>query len=129
MKYALFLDDVRQRHQVTWVKLPEHPLWAICRSYEEFCKVINNEGLPEFISFDHDLHDEHYKAYFKWREDKQPIDYQSFKVKSGLHCADWLKKYCAKKNLPIPPFIIHSLNEYGVDTITWTLTQDKNFLT
>lgn len=43
----LYLDDIR---------IPEDPEnWDIVRSYEEFVEYIFANGIPDFISFDHDL--------------------------------------------------------------------------
>ena len=57
--YYLFLDDERYPKQVTWVNLPLVD-WVIVRNYNEFVKKIEEDGMPVFISFDHDLADEHY---------------------------------------------------------------------
>lgn len=42
----LFLDDVRN---------PPDDTWVVVRSYDEFVNYIEKEGVPDFISFDHDL--------------------------------------------------------------------------
>lgn len=49
MAYKLYLDDIRN---------PDQPCeWVICRTVGEAIKTINANGLPELISFDHDLGD------------------------------------------------------------------------
>ena len=60
MSYSLFLDDCRMPHQVNWVRIPDVE-YEIVRSYEDFVAKIEKKGLPEFVSFDHDLCVEHYK--------------------------------------------------------------------
>lgn len=66
--------------------------WEIVRYYKEFVEIIQKCGLPETISFDHDLGDD----------------------KTGFDCAKWLINYCIdnKKELPADIFI-HSMNTAG----------------
>ncbi len=107
----LFLDDYRRPSDVHWVDLPLGP-WAIVQSYEEFIAWVLKNGLPELISFDMDLHDEHYpwhpltKPYFERGE----IPYHLYKEKTGRDCALWLIDYCKKNKKELPQYIIHSLN-------------------
>jgi hypothetical protein len=44
--HNLFLDDER---------FPIGDNWEIVRSYEEAVEFVLNNGLPRFVSFDHDL--------------------------------------------------------------------------
>ena len=44
--YRLFLDDLRDPPDATWV---------VARSFEEAVNIIAISGCPELISFDHDL--------------------------------------------------------------------------
>lgn len=46
MPYKLFIDDER---------FPVKPDWFVCRSSREAIDAVSHYGLPEFISFDHDL--------------------------------------------------------------------------
>lgn len=39
----LFLDDIREVKDVTWVKLPERNDWKIVRSYDEFVNFIQKK--------------------------------------------------------------------------------------
>ena len=59
MTYKLFIDDTREPSDVTWV---------IVRSYDEAIAYIVSHGLPNFISFDHDLSDNSLTGYdiAKW---------------------------------------------------------------
>lgn len=50
----LFLDDLRQPGDVTWVNIPSVE-WAIVRSCDEAVDWVKENGFPKFISFDHDL--------------------------------------------------------------------------
>jgi hypothetical protein len=41
------------------------------------------------------------------------IPYDSYKEKTGYHCAKWLVEYCLDKNLKLPDFQVHSMNPVG----------------
>lgn len=122
--YYLFLDDDRKPEDVTWVKLPLYN-WTIVRSYKEFVEIITKNGLPKFITFDHDLADEHYKhgrvsEYTKF-------DYDQVKEKTGFHAAKWLVEYCLDKNLPLPDFAVHTKNPCGEENIKSLLYSFRDF--
>jgi len=62
-KRLLFLDDIRYPVEVYRYTKQDVFLrkdWHIVRNYEQFINRILEKGLPEMISFDHDLADEHY---------------------------------------------------------------------
>ncbi|MCR5496024.1 MAG: hypothetical protein K6F15_10355 [Treponema sp.] len=91
MKKLLWLDDLRNPedyikddYDITWVK-----------NYDEFVNLINEQGLPDVICFDHDLGEE----------------------KSGYDCAKFLIEYCQARNLDIPQYDIQSSNIVGKDNI------------
>lgn len=109
--YNLFLDDCRFPHHVKWINLPDVK-WQIVRSYEEFTSFINKNGLPDIISFDHDLADEHYKDLNRSFISKK-IRYDSFKEKTGYECAQWLIQYCVDNKLRLPHYEVHSMNPIG----------------
>ena len=118
--YYLFLDDTRTPNQVTWVEIPRVREWTIVRSYDEFVKVIEERGLPNHTSFDHDLAEPHYIAYMEAVSGLvvAPLDYSSFKEKTGYHCARWLVDYCIDHGwLALPEYTIHSMNVIGKDNI------------
>jgi len=114
-KYNLFLDDVRLPKNVTWVNLPLVN-WTIVRNYLEFVKIITENGLPDNVTFDHDLAAEHYNPTMY---SDNPNDYNklytagSFKEKTGLECVKWLVEYCMDKNLDFPSYTIHTMNPIG----------------
>ncbi len=67
MKYNLFLDDMRIPEAVFKYIGDDRYInndWVIVRSYNEFTKHIRKHGIPETISFDHDLADIHYLSQF-----------------------------------------------------------------
>lgn len=110
----IFLDDVRQPEDVTWVKLPKVE-WTIVRNYDEFVKLLESlKQPPLMISFDHDLADEHYKNMKGTAKD--------FKEKTGLSCAKALVEIALdKKWKKVPPFKVHSMNPVGKKNIEDTL--------
>ena len=127
MEYKLFLDDVRiPCHCVTYMHKrigAMNPIylergWVICRNFHCFIETIKDLGLPSFISFDHDLAEEHYA---------QPDDViGGYKEKTGYDCAKWLVDYCFDNDLEIPDFACHSMNPVGVERIMNLLNRAKN---
>jgi hypothetical protein len=117
MSYRLFLDDERMPKQVTWVNLPLGP-WVIVRDYDEFVKCIMTNGLPEFVTFDHDLAIEHYIPEVKEEE---------YTEKTGMDCAKWLVDYCLDNGSKLPNFEVHSKNPAGAANIRSLLQNFKQF--
>ena len=87
----LYLDDIRN---------PKTKGWIVLRNYDEFVNYISINGLPEEISFDHDLGEE-----------------VVFENKNGYDCAKWLCEYCWGNGLPLPTWNVHSANPVGRDNI------------
>lgn len=116
-KRLLFLDDIRypiDAHHYTRQDIFLRADWHIVRNYKQFINRILENGLPDMISFDHDLADEHYL---------QP-DSQQFIEKTGYDCAKWLTEYCMDNYLNLPDFFCHSMNPVGKENIERLL---KNF--
>ena len=117
MSYNLFLDDYRMpKDAFEYMKQPVfiEEKWIVVRNYYAFITLIENKGVPEIISFDHDLADSHY-------ENQEHLDADAYDImseKTGYHCAKWLIDYCIdnKKELP-KRIIIHSMNPYGSKNI------------
>jgi len=109
-KYSLYLDDFRDpidssyyRSESVYAELQ----WVVVRCYDEFVKTVQEIGIPETVSFDHDLADGHYAHQSK-------IDYNRFIEKTGFHCAEWLINHCIDNELKLPQTIlIHSMNPAG----------------
>lgn len=110
MSYHLFLDDIRDPHQVTWVKMPWFPgiKWEIVRSYDQFVAAIESKGIPAFVAFDHDLGIEHYLP---------EVDPKDYVEKTGRDCAQWLVNRCIDMDETIPSYVVHSMNPIGRDNI------------
>lgn len=81
----LFLDDLRT--------VPNG--FVGVTSYKEFTDFILKNGLPDFISFDHDLGLE----------------------ESGYDCAKWLVEFCMDQKRILPDFSVHSQNPVGKENI------------
>lgn len=123
MSYNLFLDDVRMPYIVgdyimPWKLKALYRLerWDIVRNYKEFVAFIESNGIPDVVSFDHDLADAHYdpdtwKEHFKYEEE------------TGLDCAKWLIQYCKKQGKPLPVCYCHSMNPVGKENILRELKQ------
>lgn len=115
MKKALYLDDVR----TPTTTIPGYEPWYVVRNYDEFVAWITEHGIPELISFDHDLADEHMDDYFKQIAifGFQQPDYESYKEKTGLDCAKWLVEYIQANNLQLNTVSVHSHNPVGSSNI------------
>lgn len=122
-EYLLFLDDYRDP-----LCLRDLKTWEVVRNYNEFVEKITKNGLPKFISFDHDLSWEHYPQN---KEDyEKPIDYNEpryARAKTGYHCAQFLIEYCQKNKLKLPAWQVHSMNPVGRVNINQLLTKYKEF--
>lgn len=96
MSYNLFLDDNRTPKMVfdmTKNQIYNNEIWVTAENYMSFIKTIREFGVPNIISFDHDISDE---------------------IRTGKHCAEWLIYYCLYHKVKFPKNIyIHSLNPVG----------------
>jgi hypothetical protein len=110
----LYLDDIRT---------PKTDGWIILRTYNEFVNWITKNGLPDEISFDHDLDYEHIKYYFNNGGHENPPNPQEveFREKTGYDAAKWLCDYCWSNGLPIPKWNVHSANPVGSKNIEFIL--------
>jgi hypothetical protein len=128
MAYKLFLDDIRQPIDCfsymhgrigKSVHIYLEKDWVVVKNYPQFIACIDKNGLPELISFDHDLADGHYHK--NMQEGMLNYDSSDFHDddlnKTGYHCAVFLKGRCAELNTPLPKCIVHSMNPVGVQNI------------
>jgi hypothetical protein len=104
----LFLDDLRNPSDCLYFSHLNVNLeiylqdWVIVRSYTVFVKWIETNGLPDFISFDHDL---------------GLPELPEFEEQNGMTCAKWLVNYCMDHNVILPDFAVHSSNPVGKQNI------------
>jgi spore coat polysaccharide biosynthesis protein SpsF (cytidylyltransferase family) len=101
--------------------------WKTVRNYDEFVSYITKNGLPDFISFDHDLSDEHYNPDMYNGQEIYNKHYAEFKEKTGMDCAKWLVDYCMDNKKELPDFVVHSMNPAGGENIKLLLDQFKEF--
>jgi hypothetical protein len=84
-----------------------------------------DHGIPDLVSFDHDLADGHYHK--NMQEGKLNYDAESFKSddynKTGYHCALWLRNLCYFNLVPLPKWYVHSANPVGTENIVALLKQ------
>lgn len=106
----IFLDDVRNPEEVTWVELPVLPegeSWTIVRSYNQFCDVVKFCMLTDTpvrrVCFDHDLAD--YSG-------------ELGKEKDGSDCAYVLADACCACDWSVPEYVVHSMNSAARNRIT-----------
>lgn len=110
--YNLFLDDYRNPEDCTgYVNSfgirPDtytNRSWVIVRNFKEFTSKIVEKGMPNLISFDHDLADIYYLMN----------DVGGFSTEeTGMDCAKWLVGYCMDTEIKLPDFLVHSMNPVG----------------
>ena len=120
----LFLDDLRIPKDAIGL-VPDNMNkfywsndWIIVRNFWEFCNYIQKFGLPDYISFDHDLADEHYTN----------SDTTDYKEKTGYECAKWLVDFCFDNGKSLPDYNVHSANPTGKQNIISYLENAKKHL-
>jgi hypothetical protein len=106
MTYNLFLDDMRNPSDVSWIDYEgrDPRTFVVVRNYVDFGHYIAEHGVPDFVSFDHDLADIHYIGRYA----VEP---------TGKECAVLLKRICKRLGVPFPAYKIHSMNPVGVERI------------
>lgn len=109
----LFLDDFRE---------PWNDSWDLVTNAVEFQRYIDRKGCPDVVSFDHDLHPDHYaphqmteSVYQKWLKAKNSHH------KTGHDCLKYLCDYCVENGLKLPKIFIHSQNLAGSAMMMSTL--------
>ena len=128
----LFLDDIREpkdAFEYTKQTMFVDKDWHVVRNYNEFVQWIESNGMPSFISFDHDLADTHYTPEHLWTDydkSKEWQDKQVHKEKTGYECAMWLVDFCIDNNLQLPKYYCHSMNPVGKDKIVSLLRSFQN---
>ena len=118
--YNLFLDDIRSPEDVfNYTGQPLYLMnkWIVVRNYDEFVKAITELGIPDTVSFDHDLADVHYDVQDHVDEDYYDL-MSAQNEKTGYHCAQYLLNHCLDNELDIPNVVwIHSMNGPGAKNI------------
>ena len=124
MTYSLFLDDIRQPEDTFGYTNNQIYLlgWKIIRNYDDFVRCIEENGVPNTTSFDHDLGDNFYDPDIHGCE-TYCEEYDNIENKNGFDCAKWLINHCIDNKLELPETIlIHSMNPVGKINIHMLLT-------
>lgn len=126
LKTCLYLDDVRTPLED---KPGYHP-WVVVRNYDQFVEYITEHGIPDFISFDHDLGKEHSNDYFAQMlaQGFQDPKYHEYTEKTGLHCAMWLTEYCMDNHCVPNTCAVHSHNPVGSHNIQSCINSFKKHM-
>lgn len=102
-KYNLIIDDERTLDsivEVTGNAMYLNHEWVITRTFDDFCKIIDDMGIPNIVSFDHDI-----------------ADFKDGVERSGLTCCKYLVDKCIDLNIDFPEYSVHSANPRGRDNI------------
>jgi len=130
----LFLDDVRSPKDAIGLVPDKHNKfywendWDVVKDYNEFVLYIETNGVPKFVSFDHDLGDTAMDEYFRNVATKGTLNYENIKEKTGFDCAKFLVEYCMDENQPLPEYLVHSANPVGKKNIESYLENAKKHL-
>lgn len=87
----------------------------LVRTYDKFVEAVEKFGLPDIVSFDHDLGGE--IPHTAIMNGEQVVPYEMYKEKTGMDCARWLAHYCMRKRKRIPAWRVHSMNVVGKKNI------------
>lgn len=128
MKKLLFLDDYRDPFdtKIDWMVFSPigrnvEIIWV--KSYDEFIRWIEENGLPNGICFDHDLSD--FQAFYaNYPELMKDIPFPEYE-KTGMDCVKWLVEYCMDNNLKLPLYNIQSANTVGKENMKCYLENFK----
>ena len=118
----VYIDDIRNPLEQSHIDISGYDNVVWVKSYVEFCNWLFENGLPDSISFDHDLHENHYApkehwvgTYRLWRKENPNV------FPTGLDCAKTLVDYCKEHDLQLPIWSVHSSNPIGSYEITEVL--------
>lgn len=115
LRKNLYLDDVRTPSET----LPNSEPWYVVRNYDQFVDWINKNGVPDLISFDHDLAPEHTNDYAIQvaHQGYQHPTYEDYKEKTGVDCAKYVIDYCQANKVKLNRCVVHSHNPVGAKNI------------
>lgn len=86
-----------------------NPNFIWVKNLKEFEDYIINNGLPNMVSFDHDIKPKKYEGEHE----------------NGADVANWLVNYCKQNNLKLPWCFAHSANKNGIERINQIINNYK----
>lgn len=99
-----FYDTLSQKYDINFV-------WV--KNMYQFIEYIEKNGVPQFVSFDHDLNN---RGGGEGLSDEQKLN------NNGVNCAKWLVEFCRKNKINLPKFYVHSANPKHGPEINKVLT-------
>jgi hypothetical protein len=120
----LFLDDMRHpSREMEYMSMRigqkyheyANEEWEVVKDYHSFVRHIKGYGMPDLISFDHDLGYAHYGI----TSEKSWEDYHNREDReyTGYDAAKWLCIYCSENSIPLPKYYVHTMNNVGYKNI------------
>ena len=98
--------------------------WTVVKNYEEFKLIVEScfdrNVKFKYVSFDHDLAEQHYTPEKYWDNYQASEKYQNaqkYTEKTGEDCAKYMKEIHEKFNTPLPIIYVHSMNPVGAQRI------------
>lgn len=120
MKTCVYVDEKKIPKNLDPLK---YNPWIVCQHPNDFCDYIRKHPLPDMISLNHDFADEHYIDFANHQAiGIEAINYDKFKVATGLHLMRWLIHWCMENDLDLPVINVHSENTLG----TANMVQEAN---
>lgn len=102
-----FYDNLLKQYNANFV-------WV--KNIYQFIDYIEKNGVPQFVSFDHDLNN---RGGGEGLSDEQKLN------NNGVNCAKWLVNYCKQVGEPLPKFYVHSANPKHGPEINRVLTSEN----
>ena len=117
-KRWLFVDDHRDP--------PENlsMVFDTVRDFDGLKEWVEVNGIPNLVSFDHDLHAEHTSFFYEnggWGSPPDP-DQGCFVNPTGYELAEWLLRESVERGVHPRYMMVHSRNPLGSDRILSLLT-------
>ncbi len=124
LKTCVFVDD----RKFPKVKLEGYGNWIWLKSYVDLVEYLSYRGIPEYISFDHDLHEEHERDFERNElAGIAAIEYEGFEHATGLRCIQYLCEFAELNGLPLQTIGIHCANERPMGALNM-YTAAKEFI-